>query len=189
MSPERGASSSRRTASLSRENGMAAAQSETDRVTREAEAARLQSVAAAQDVKLETEARAAADQAEADRLKRESESRIAAAGVEADRLKRENLEQKAASQAELDSAAAAAAVEADRLKRVNQEQQAASQAELDSAAKDKAQLLAEKAELRTELLAQFNAILQTRDTRARAGREHVGCPLRHRQVHLTPSGA
>ena len=146
------------------ENGMAAAQSETDRVTREAEAARLQSVAAAQDVKLETEARAAADQAEADRLKRESESRIAAAGVEADRLKRENLEQKAASQAELDSATAAAGVEADRLKRVNQEQQAASQAELDSAAKDKAQLLAEKAELRTELLAQFNAILQTRDT-------------------------
>ncbi len=146
------------------ENGMAAAQSETDRVTREAEAARLQSVAAAQDVKLETEARAAADQAEADRLKRESESRIAAAGVEADRLKRENLDQKAASQAELDSATAAAGVETDRLKRVNQEQQAASQAELDSAAKDKAQLLAEKAELRTELLAQFNAILQTRDT-------------------------
>ncbi len=175
------------------ENGMAAAQSETDRVTRAAEAARLQSVAAAQDMKVETDARAAADQAEADRLKRESESRIAAAGVEADRLKRvnleqqaasqaeldsataaagaetdrlkrENLEQKAASQAELDSASAAAGAEADRLKRVNQEQQAANQAELDSAAKDKAQLLGEKAELRTELLAQFNAILQTRDT-------------------------
>ena len=54
--------------------------------------------------------------------------------------------------------------EADRLKRENETQRAASQADLDSAAKQTAQLQAEKAELRTQLLAQFNAILQTRDT-------------------------
>ena len=56
------------------------------------------------------------------------------------------------------------AAEADRLKRENDAQRAASQAELDNAAKQKAQLEAEKAELRVQLLKQFNAILQTRDT-------------------------
>ena len=80
------------------------------------------------------EARTAA-RTEADRLKLESDSRMAAAGAEADRLKREN-----------------------------DAQRAASQAELDSAAKQKAQLEAEKVELRAQLLKQFNAILQTRDT-------------------------
>ena len=59
---------------------------------------------------------------------------------------------------------AAAAAEADRLKRENEAQRAASQAELDNAAKQKAQSEAEKAELRVQLLKQFNAILQTRDT-------------------------
>ena len=59
---------------------------------------------------------------------------------------------------------AAAAAEADRLKRENEAQKAASQAALDAAAKQKAQLEAEKAELRVQLLRQFNAVLQTRDT-------------------------
>ena len=59
---------------------------------------------------------------------------------------------------------AAAGAEADRLKRENEAQKAASQAELDNAAKQKAQLEAEKVELRVQLLKQFNAILQTRDT-------------------------
>jgi outer membrane protein OmpA-like peptidoglycan-associated protein len=78
---------------------------------------------------------------------------MAAAQNEADRLKSQN-----------DAATAAAQNEADRLKRENDAQRAASQAELDSAAKQKAQLEAEKVELRAQLLAQFNAILQTRDT-------------------------
>ena len=59
---------------------------------------------------------------------------------------------------------AAAAAEANRLKQENEAQRLASQAALDGAAKQRAQLEAEKAELRTRLLAQFNAILQTRDT-------------------------
>jgi outer membrane protein OmpA-like peptidoglycan-associated protein len=59
---------------------------------------------------------------------------------------------------------AAAAADADRLKREMEAQKAASQAELDRAAKDKAQLEIEKAELRAQLLKQFNDVLQTRDT-------------------------
>jgi outer membrane protein OmpA-like peptidoglycan-associated protein len=52
---------------------------------------------------------------------------------------------------------AAAQNEADRLKRENDTQRASAQADLDRAAR-------EKSELRVQLLAQFNAILQTRDT-------------------------
>ena len=52
---------------------------------------------------------------------------------------------------------AAAATEADRLRRENDAQKAASQAELDAAAKEKAQLEADKVELRAQLLVQFNA--------------------------------
>jgi len=59
---------------------------------------------------------------------------------------------------------AAAQTDADRLKRENDAQRASTQAELDRAAKEKTQAETEKAELRTQLLAQFNAILQTRDT-------------------------
>jgi outer membrane protein OmpA-like peptidoglycan-associated protein len=91
--------------------------------------------------------------AEADRLKRENDARMAAASADADRLKLEN-----------EARAAAAASEADRLKRENETQRAANQAGFDRAARERAQLEAEKAELRTQLLRQFNAILQTRDT-------------------------
>jgi outer membrane protein OmpA-like peptidoglycan-associated protein len=91
--------------------------------------------------------------AEADRLKAENEARMATAAAEADRLKLEN-----------EARAAAAASEADRLKRENEAQRAASQADLERAAKEKAQAEAEKAELRAQLLRQFNAVLQTRDT-------------------------
>jgi outer membrane protein OmpA-like peptidoglycan-associated protein len=62
-----------------------------------------------------------------------------------------------------DSATAAAA-ETASLRQENEAQRAANQANLDSAAQQTAQLQAEKAELRTELLAQFNAVLQTTDT-------------------------
>lgn len=117
------------------ESGRVAAESETDRVTREAEAARVEA------------------QTEAERLTREKDAQAAAALAQADRLKLEN-----------EARASAAASEADRLKREKDAQRAAKQAELDSAAKQKAQLEAEKADLRAQLLRQFNAVLQTRDT-------------------------
>jgi outer membrane protein OmpA-like peptidoglycan-associated protein len=130
-----------------------AAQSETDRVTREAEAARLKAQADSERLTREKDAQTASAAAEADRLKRESDARIAAAAADAERLKGEN-----------DARAVAAASEADRLKRENEAQRAASQADLDRAAKEKAQAEAEKAELRAQLLKQFNSVLQTRDT-------------------------
>lgn len=138
---------------LRAESGRAAAQSETERVAREAEAARLNAQADADRLKRANDAQTAAAQTEADRLKRENNARMASAQTEADRLKRENEAQVAAAQSE-----------ADRLKRENDAQRAASQADLDRAARDKAQAEAEKTELRAQLLMQFNAILQTRDT-------------------------
>jgi outer membrane protein OmpA-like peptidoglycan-associated protein len=130
-----------------------AAQSETDRVTREAEAARIKALAESERLTREKDAQAVSALAEADRLKRDSDARMAAAASDAERLKVEN-----------EARAATAASEADRLKRENEAQRAANQADLDRAAKGKAQAEAEKVELRTQLLRQFNAILQTRDT-------------------------
>jgi outer membrane protein OmpA-like peptidoglycan-associated protein len=124
------------------ESGRAAAQSETDRVTREANRS-----------KRESDALMATAALEAARLKTEGEGRETAAKAEADRLRIEN-----------ESRMAAAGAEADRLKRENDAQRTASQADLDAAAKQKAQLETEKAELRAQLLKQFNVILQTRDT-------------------------
>jgi outer membrane protein OmpA-like peptidoglycan-associated protein len=152
-------------------NGQVAAQSETDRVTREAEAARIKAQAEAERVTRENNAQATATAAEADRLKRENDARMAAAASDADRLRIENEARATAAKTEADrlkldsdSKMAAAGVEADRLKRENDAQRAASAAELDNAAKQKAQLEADKVELRVQLLKQFNVILQTRDT-------------------------
>jgi outer membrane protein OmpA-like peptidoglycan-associated protein len=124
------------------ESGRAAAESETERL------------------KHEKDAQAASALAEADRVKRENDAQTAAAAAEADRLKAE------ADRLKLENAAnaASAASETDRLKRENETQRAASQADLDAAARQTAQLQADRAELRTQLLAQFNAVLQTRDT-------------------------
>ncbi len=113
----------------------AAAQSQTDRVTREAEEARIRA------------------QEESARLTREKDAQAVAAAAEADRLKRDS-----------DARIAAAAADADRVKRESDARMAAAQADLDRAARDKAQAEREKAELRVQLLKQFNAILQTRDT-------------------------
>jgi outer membrane protein OmpA-like peptidoglycan-associated protein len=171
------------------ENGRVAAQTEADRVTREAEAARIKAQADADGLKRDNDARMAAAAADADRLKLENETRATATKIEADRLRLENearatanqneanrlkLENEASATAnkneadrlklENDSRMAAAGAEADRLKQENDAQKAASQAALDAAAKQKAQLEADKVELRVQLLAQFNAILQTRDT-------------------------
>jgi outer membrane protein OmpA-like peptidoglycan-associated protein len=135
------------------ENGRVVAQSETDRVTRESEAARIKAQTQAEDLKRENDARLAAGAADADRLRLENEARAAAAKTEADRLRADN-----------DSRMAAAGAEADRLKLENDAQRTASRAELDSAARQTATLEAQKVELRVLLLKQFNAILQTRDT-------------------------
>jgi outer membrane protein OmpA-like peptidoglycan-associated protein len=153
------------------ESAKVAAQSETDRVTREAEAARVAAQAESERLTREKDAQSASAQAEADRLKRENDARMAAVAADADRLKQENETRAAAAKAEADRvklesdlALTAAGADAERLKRENEQQRAASQAALDAAAKQKAQLEAEKAELRVELLRQFNAVLQTRDT-------------------------
>jgi len=155
----------------SAESRRVAAQSEADRVTRDAEAARIKALAESERLTREKDAQAVSALAEADRLKRESDARNAAAAADANRLKLENDARMVAAaadadrlKAENDARAAAAAAEADRLKRENEAQKAANQADLDRAAKEKAQAEAEKAELRAQLLRQFNAVLQTRDT-------------------------
>ncbi|MBK7930874.1 MAG: OmpA family protein [Bryobacterales bacterium] len=165
------------------------AQSETDRVTRDAESARLKAEADAGRLARENDTQTAAALVEADRLKRDNAAQTAAALAEADRLQRdndaklsaaatdaarlkfENETRALASQNEADrlkmqndSQLAAAQAEANRLKLDNEAQGAAAQAALAEVAKQKAQLEAEKAQLRTQLLQQFNAILQTRDT-------------------------
>jgi outer membrane protein OmpA-like peptidoglycan-associated protein len=153
------------------ESKRAAAQSETDRVTREAEEARIRARAESERLTQQRDAQAAAAVAEADRLKRESDARIAAAAADANRLKLENEARATAAAADADrlrreneARVAAAALEAERLQRENEAQRAANQANLDRAAQEKAQAEAEKAELRAQLLSQFNAVLQTRDT-------------------------
>src|ERR1039458_8039146 len=189
------------------QNGQAAAQSETDRVTREAEAARIkaraeserltqekdaQTVAASSEavrVKRDSDARLAAAAADADRQRIDSDARMAAAATDADRQKRESDARLAAAATDADrqridsdARMAAAATDADRQKRESDarlavvsagadqqridsdSERTASQAALDTAAKQTARLERERVELRTLLLTQFNAILQTRDT-------------------------
>jgi outer membrane protein OmpA-like peptidoglycan-associated protein len=135
------------------ESARVAAQADAARTAREAEAAQVAAQAETDRVRREHAAKMEAAQNDADRAKRDSAAQLAAAQNEADRLKNQN-----------DARALAAQSEADRLKRENDAQRAASQAELDAAARQKAQLEAEKVELRAQLLMQFNAILQTRDT-------------------------
>ena len=130
-----------------------AAQSEAARVALEAERARVAAETEAARVAREHEAQIAARQVEADRAKLASDAQLAAAQSEADRLKRDN-----------DAQLVAAQTEADRLKRENDAQRATAQADLDRAAAEKAQAEADKAQLRAQLLLQFNAILDTRDT-------------------------
>jgi outer membrane protein OmpA-like peptidoglycan-associated protein len=108
----------------------------------QAESARAAAQSEAERVAQEAEKARIAAKTEADRLSHEHDAQLAAAQTEADRLKHDN-----------DAQAAAAKSEADRLK-----------ADLDRAASEKAQAEAEKVQLRAQLLAQFNAILQTRDS-------------------------
>ena len=149
----------------------AAAQSETERVTRNAETARVDAQNQADSLKRDNDARRAAAQTEADRLTRVNDAQRAATQAEADRLRGENVAQRSAAQAEADrlkqendARTAAARTEADRLKQENDAQRAAAQADLDRAARERAQAETEKTELRAQLLQQFNAILETRDS-------------------------
>lgn len=149
----------------------AAAQSETERVTRDAETARIVAQVESERLNREMNAQALTAKAEANRVRQENEAKAALAAGDADRLRLENEARVTAAKAETDrlkaeaeASQAAAAAEANRLKQENDAQRLASQTALNAAAKQKAQLEAEKAELRTRLLAQFNAILQTRDT-------------------------
>jgi outer membrane protein OmpA-like peptidoglycan-associated protein len=153
------------------ESARAAAQADAALVARDAEAARVAAQVEADRVKQDHAAQLAAVQNDAVRAKRDSDAQIAAAQSEADRLRLDNAAKLAAAQSDADRAKrdsdaqiAAAQSEANRLKQENDAQRAASQAELDRAAKAKTQAELEKAELRAQLLAQFNAILQTHDT-------------------------
>jgi outer membrane protein OmpA-like peptidoglycan-associated protein len=156
---------------LTAENKRAAAQSETARVTREAEAAKLAAQEKADLMRRESEAQAAAAKAEANRLTQQNEAQAAAAKAEADRLTRQNEAQRTAAQEEArrlkegnDALVASNRAEAERLKQAMDEQRAAARAELDRAAREKAEAEAEKVELRAQLLQQFNSILATRDS-------------------------
>lgn len=113
----------------------AAAQTETDRVTRDAEAARIEARADSERLTRENMMQAARSAGEAERARRENEARVAVAMAEADRLRAEN-----------DARAATAAAETDRLRSVIEAEKAGAQA------------------VRAQLLQQFNAVLQTRDT-------------------------
>jgi outer membrane protein OmpA-like peptidoglycan-associated protein len=153
------------------ENARAAAQADAARIGQAAEAAQVAAKSEADRQEKARDAQMLAERAEADRLKAENDARTTAAQNEADRLKREGDAQMAASRTEADrlksendARTAAAQNEADRLKSENDAQRAAAQAELDRAAKDRARAEAEKVELRAQLLSQFNAVLQTRDT-------------------------
>ncbi|MGO9256976.1 MAG: OmpA family protein [Bryobacteraceae bacterium] len=153
------------------EIGRDAAQADAARVTRDAETAQIAAQSEADRLKRQNDAKTEAAQLEADRAMRDNATQMAAAQTEADRLKRENDAQMAAAQSEADrlkrdsdAQMAAAQTEADRLKRENDAQRASTQAELDRAAQAAAQAEADKVQLRAQLLSQFNAILQTRDT-------------------------
>jgi len=138
---------------LRAENERVAAQNETERVTRNAETARVDAQNEANRLKRENDARTTAARVEAERLQRENEAQRAAALAAADRLRRESSVR-----------AEAARIESDNLQRQIAAEKAAAQAALDQAARQNAQVEAEKAQLREQLLQQFNAILETRDS-------------------------
>jgi outer membrane protein OmpA-like peptidoglycan-associated protein len=135
------------------ERARAEAQFEAERTARNAEQARVFAQAEAGRLKLENDARTRGAQAQADLLRMENDARAADARNEADRLRRDN-----------DARAATARIEADRLKQDSDARVFAAQAALDHAASEKAEVEAEKARLRAELLSQFSAVLETRDT-------------------------
>ena len=143
------------------------------RVEEERQAAERQAAA-------DREAKAKAETADAQRAKLEAElaaERAAREKLEAEAARTQALAQQQAAQAEADKArlaaeeSAKAKAEADAARatadaaRANAEaQQQAAQAEADAARKAAAAAEADKAQLRAQLLAQLNSILQTRDS-------------------------
>ena len=158
-------------ATASAQNAAADAQSDAARTAREAATARLSAQSEADRLKRENDAKNAAILAEAARLKQQNDLLASNAQSEADRLRQENdaktngaLAEAARLKQQNDLLASNAQSEADRLRRENEAQRIAAQAELDRTAREKGQLETDKAELRSQLLLQFNTILQTRDT-------------------------
>jgi outer membrane protein OmpA-like peptidoglycan-associated protein len=150
---------------------LAASLAQADSVKRETDSQAAAAALAAERAAAENTARAAAAAADAERQRLENESRIAAATADAERQRLENESRIAAAKAEAgrqqadsDARLAAAKAEADRVSQDLQAKLTANQAELDRAAKEKAQAEAEKGQLRAQLLKQFEAVLQTRDT-------------------------
>jgi outer membrane protein OmpA-like peptidoglycan-associated protein len=123
--------------------------------------ARADALAEAQRRQDAEKARQQAEAAKAEALRMQQEAQQAAA--EAARQKAEAEKASAAALAQQQSAEAAAA-QAARDRAAALEQQRAAQAEAEKARQAAAQAEAEKAQLRAQLLAQLNSILQTRDS-------------------------
>jgi len=130
-------------------------------VTRDADTAQLVAQSEAGRVRPDNETAITADRNETDRQKSESAA-MAAAQAEAVRLKRDTDAQPAA--AGVAPVLGTAQTEADRLKVETDARRAGAEAVLDRGIRDKAQPEPGKTELRAQLLTQFDAILETRDT-------------------------
>ena len=146
------------------ETARAQAQASAQAATEGANQAQFEAQSKADQLKRENDAKLEIANNDADSARRDTAAQMAVARIEAEKLKSENDASTVAAQAEADRVKgvtavqmAAARSEADRLKIENDEQRASAQAALDRAAK-------EKVELRAQLLAQFSAVLQTRDT-------------------------
>jgi outer membrane protein OmpA-like peptidoglycan-associated protein len=139
----------------------AGAPASTARATEEADTAQLVALSGAGPAKRDDQTRMAEARNETDRLKSENAT-IAAAKAEAGRLKRDTEAQPAG--ADVAPVLGTAQNQADRLKLATDAQRVGAEAKLDRGIQDTAQAEPEKAELRSQLLTQFNAILQTRDT-------------------------
>jgi len=170
--------------SMKAEADRLAAQSETDRVTRESDAAKAGAMAEARRLRHENEkergaasaendrlkAEAAGLRTDADRMKAENDAQRASSLTDADRLRRESELQRMTAKADSDrSAQEKANLEAARADAVRQRELALAETEKARLATAEANALRMKAEndrtqLRKDLLAQFNLILETRDT-------------------------
>ncbi len=145
------------------------------RVATEKRAAEERAAKARADAEAEARRRQEAEAAKADaeRMKQEAEKAAAEAGRQkqeaekatavAERQKQEADQARAAALAQ-QQAAQAAAEQAAKDKAAAQAQQRAAEAETEKARQAAAQAEAEKAQLRAQLLAQLNSILQTRDS-------------------------
>jgi outer membrane protein OmpA-like peptidoglycan-associated protein len=139
----------------------AGAPANTARATEEADTAQLVALSGAGPAKRDDQTRMTEARNETDRLKSENAT-IAAAKTEAGRLKRDTEAQ--SDRADVAPVLGTAQNQADRLKLATDAQRVGAEAKLDRGIRDTAQAEPEKAELRSQLLTQFNAILQTRDT-------------------------